>query len=42
MKDNVIVGFEFEDEISSRMAKQELDKILKLKERYNIKNAEQS
>lgn len=39
MKDNVIVGFEFEDEISSRMAKQELDKILKLKERYNIKNA---
>lgn len=39
MSNKVIRGFEFEDEVSYRLAKDELDKILKIKEEYSIKNS---
>lgn len=39
MNDKVIMGFEFEDDASYKLAKSELDKILKIKEKYSVKNS---
>lgn len=39
MSDKVIMGFEFEDEVSYKLAKSELDKILKIKENYSVKSS---
>ena len=39
MNSNVIMGFEFQDEVSYNQAKNELEKILKIKGKCNIKNS---